>query len=317
MRDPASAPPARDERRAAPEPARIPPEGRPPYAAHAGLRFGPAAWQQTQWDWRAAGNFVCGGAGGGLIVLAALSGARGLALTALLLGGVALVGAGLVCVWLELGRPLRALHVFLSPRTSWMTREAIVATLLMPIALAAAAGWPGTVWVAAALALAFFYCQSRMLQAAKGIPAWREPLLVPLVVLTGLAEGGGLLLLAQPAREASQPLLLALVGALVLARLLVWQAYRRRLAARAAPRALAALDSAGRWLLLAGSALPLALLALVASGLAGGALAAPLLAVAGLLAAVAGSWLKFTLITRAGYNQGFALAHLPVRGVHR
>jgi phenylacetyl-CoA:acceptor oxidoreductase subunit 2 len=317
MRNPASTPAARDERRAAAELAGVAPAGRPPYSAHEGPHFGPTAWQQTQWDWRAAGNFICGGAGGGLIVLAALSGAQGLALTALLFGGLALVGAGLACVWLELGRPLRALHVFLSPRTSWMTREAIVATLLMPVALAAAAGLSATVWLAAALALAFFYCQSRMLQAAKGIPAWREPLLVPLIVLTGLAEGGGLLLLAQPAREAGQPLLLALVGALVLARLLVWQAYRRRLTVRAAPRALAALDAAGRWLLLAGSVLPLALLALVASGLVAGALATPLLAVAGLLAALAGSWLKFTLITRAGFNQGFALAHLPVRGVHR
>lgn len=277
------------------------------------MSFGPAPWQQTNWDWRAAGNFICGGAGGGLIVFAALSGAQGLALAVLLLGGLALVGTGLVCVWLEIGRPLRALHVFINPRTSWMTREAFVATLLMPVALAAAAGLPGFEWLAAVLALAFVYCQGRMLQGAKGIPAWREPLLVPLVVLTGLAEGGGLLLLAQPAHAAGQPLLLALVGALVLARALVWLAYRRRLATRA----LAALDAAGRWLQLAGSLLPLVVLALVASGLIGGALAAPLLVVAGLLAAAAGAWLKFTLITRAGFNQGFALAHLPVRGVRR
>jgi len=99
--------------------------------------------------------------------------------------------------------------------------------------------------------------------------------------------------------------------------MLVWQAYRRRLAPSAAARALAALDGAGRWLQLAGSWLPLALLALVATGLIGAALAAPLLIVAGVLATVAGAWLKFTLITRAGFNQGFALAHLPVRGVRR
>ena len=281
------------------------------------MSYGPVPWQQTQWDWRAAGNFVCGGAGGGLIVFAALSGAQGLALAALLLGGLALVGTGLACVWLEIGRPLRALHVFFNPQTSWMTREAFVATLLMPAALAAAAGLPGFEWLAAVLALTFVYCQSRMLQAAKGIPAWREPLLVPLVVLSGLAEGGGLWLLVQPAHAAGESLLLALVGALVLARVLVWLAYRHRLALRAAPRAMAALDAAGRWLQLAGSLLPLALLALVAGGLIGSALAAPLLVIAGLLAAAAGAWLKFTLITRAGFNQGFALVHLPVRGVRR
>jgi hypothetical protein len=46
-----------------------------------------------------------------------------------------------------------------------------------------------------------------------------------------------------------------------------------------------------------------------------GAASAALTALAGLLAALAGSYLKFVLITRAGYNQGFALPALPVRGV--
>ena len=156
------------------------------------MSYGPAPWQQTQWDWRAAGNFVCGGAGGGLIAFAAMSGAQGPVLAVLLLGGLALVGTGLVCVWLEIGRPLRALHVFFNPRTSWMTREGFAALLLMPVVLAAAAGLPGFDWLAAVLALAFVYCQGRILKAAKGIPAWREPLIVPLLVFTGLAEGGGL-----------------------------------------------------------------------------------------------------------------------------
>jgi phenylacetyl-CoA:acceptor oxidoreductase subunit 2 len=281
------------------------------------MSYGPDPWQQTQWDWRAAGNFVCGGAGGGLIVFAVLSGAEGSDLAALLLAGIALVGAGLLCVWLEIGRPLRALHVFFNPRTSWMTREAFVATLLMPVALTAAAGLTELRWLAAPLALAFVYCQARIVHGAKGIPAWRESLVVPLLVLTGLAEGGGLLLLLMLVHAAREPLLLGLIGAMVLARALLWPVYRRRLAAPAAPRALAALDAAGRWLQGAGSILPLLLLALVTSGYAGGAVSAVLLVVAGLLIAGAGAWLKFTLITRAGFNQGFALAHLPVRGVRR
>ncbi len=279
--------------------------------------YGPNPWQQSNWDWRAAGNFVCGGAGAGLIVFAALSGAQGLALTALLLGGMALVGTGLLCVWLELGRPLRSLNVFFNPRTSWMTREAFAATLLMPVALAAAWGLPGLQWLAAALALAFVYCQSRMLQAAKGIPAWREPLIVPLIVLTGLAEGGGLCLAARAADAAAAPLLLTLAGAAILARGVVWRAYRKRVAKGAVPRALTVLDAAGRPLQIAGSWLPLVLLALVASGAIGGALATLTLVLAGLLAAATGAWFKFTLVTRAGFNQGFALVHLPVRGVRR
>ena len=36
------------------------------------MSHGPAPWRQTNWDWRAAGNFIFGGAGGGLIVFTAL-----------------------------------------------------------------------------------------------------------------------------------------------------------------------------------------------------------------------------------------------------
>jgi phenylacetyl-CoA:acceptor oxidoreductase subunit 2 len=35
---------------------------------------------------------------------------------------------------------------------------------------------------------------------------------------------------------------------------------------------------------------------------------------AGLAALAAGLWLKFALVTRASFNQGFSLPHLPVRG---
>ncbi len=281
------------------------------------MTYGPNPWQQTQWDWRAAANFIGGGAGAGLIVLVAVSGAQGPARVAMLLLGLLLVVGGLICVWLEIGRPLRALHVFFNPRTSWMTREAFVAALLVPVALGSGAGLLGFDWLAALLALAFVYSQSRILHAARGIPAWREPMLVPLMLLTSLAEGGGLLLLAQPTQVAGRPSLLALVGVVVLARALVWPIYLRRLAPSAAARAQAALDGAGRWLLLAGSVLPMLLIVLVAGGLAGHGLAAPVLVAAGVLSTAPGAWLKFILITRGGFNQGFALKHLPVRGVRR
>ena len=279
------------------------------------MSFGPAPWQQTNWDWRAACNFICGGAGAGLIVFAALSGAVGPAFTGLVLAGLALVALGLFCVWLEIGRPLRALHVFFNPRTSWMTREAFIATLLFPVGLAAAAGVPGCAWVAGVLALAFVYCQGRMLQGAKGIPAWREPLLSPLTVTTGLAEGAGLFFLTAPLHAAATEALLAIFAALAIVRMLVWVAYRRRLAAAAAARANAALDRAGRILQIAGTLVPLALIAAIAAGAVSAAQAPLVAAIAGLAAAAAGAYTKYAIVTRAGLNQGFALAHLPVRGV--
>jgi phenylacetyl-CoA:acceptor oxidoreductase subunit 2 len=277
------------------------------------MSFGPNPWQQTQWDWRAAGNFIGGGAGSGLIVATALAGAQGAAAVAPLLAGLALVGIGLACVWLELGRPLRALHVFYSRGASWMTREAIAATLLFPAGLAAAAGAVygigGLVWLPAALALVFVYCQGRMLRAAKGITAWREPTVPLLLLATGLAEGAGLFMLLRLWTADGGAAAALLFGVLVLARAGIWLLYRQRLGGLPAKRAGAALDRAGRVLLIGGTAVPLALL-LVAGGVASPALGA----LAGLAAALAGAYVKFTLITRAGYNQGFALREIPVRG---
>jgi phenylacetyl-CoA:acceptor oxidoreductase subunit 2 len=279
------------------------------------MTYGPKPWQQTQWDWRAAGNFIGGGAGSGLIMFTAVSGVQGITAAVLLLAGLALIGLGLTCVWAELGRPLRALHVFFNPRTSWMTREAIAATVLMPVGAAAAvgayAGIAGVAWPAALLALAFIYCQSRMLQAARGIAAWREALTVALLLGTSFAEGAGLFWLANPWHAQGSVVLAVLFAALMLARAAIWLMYRRRLAGRVAPRALSALDRAGRAVLVSGTAAPL-LLVLVAAyfGAAGSVLAA----LAGLLAAVSGAYMKFVLVTRAGFNQGFALKEVPVRG---
>jgi hypothetical protein len=37
-------------------------------------------------------------------------------------------------------------------------------------------------------------------------------------------------------------------------------------------------------------------------------------AIAGLAATAAGAYSKLVIVTRAGFNQGFALVHLPMRG---
>jgi phenylacetyl-CoA:acceptor oxidoreductase subunit 2 len=279
------------------------------------VSFGPNPWQQKTWDWRAAGNFICGGAGSGLILFAAAAGVRGFTAAALLLAGLALIGTGLACVWFELGRPLRALHVFFNARTSWMTRESIAATMLFPVGAAAAVaaflGAANLVWLAALLALAFIYCQSRMLQAARGITAWSEPLSVPLLLATGLAEGAGLFWFAQPWHAHGGAGLLLLFVVLLLARAAIWLVYRRRVDARLAGRARAALDRAGRGLLVGGTAVPLALLL---PALTGSSAAAAFAAVSGLVAMLAGAYLKFVLVTRAGFNRGFAVQEIPVRG---
>ena len=271
---------------------------------------------QRHWDLRAAANFIGGGAGGGLIVFTAFAGVRGPALALLLAAGLALVAIGLACVFAETGRPWRAANVVRHARRSWMSREALCAPLLFAAA-GAAAVW-GQTWLvvlSAATALAFVYCQARMLRAARGIPAWRDPRLTPFLLATSLAEGAGVFWLCALHHGAGTLPLLVALGVLVVVRLVAWLAYRRSVASQAAPSALAALDRAGAVLRHAGTLLPLGLVAFVASGLAGERATLPLAALAGIAALVAGAWVKATLVLGAGHPQAFALPHLPVRGV--
>lgn len=281
------------------------------------MNCGPAPMRQTAWDARAATNFVCGGAGAGLIVFAALANAGARTTSALLVLGAALVATGLACVWLEIGRPLRALHVFLHPRTSWMSREAFVATLLLPAAALAATRMPGMLAVAVALALAFVVCQGKMLQAARAIPAWREPLVAPIIVTTGLVEGGGLVVAAVAAFGGGASISVVLFAALLLVRGLAIAAYAHRLAMIGADHAHAALAASLRLLLVAGTVLPLALVALAALDAFTPASARAALVAAALAAAAGGFHFKYTLVLRAGFVQAVALAHLPVRGAPR
>lgn len=274
------------------------------------VKYGAHPWQQTSWDVRAAANFICGGAGSGLIVAAALSGSHGIALAVPVLLGLALIATGLAAVFAELGRPFRAVNVVFNPRQSWMTREAIVAPLVFATGAAAAIGYDTLVYPAAALALAFVYCQSRILQSAKGIPAWRVPQLWPVIVATGLAEGAGLWLLAAAFVSAQSVLVIAWFAMCLVARVVVFRVYRTALAKSIAPQAAAALDRAWRVLLTLGTIAPLVL---AAFALAGGS--AWIAAAGGVAAAAAGGYFKLRLVLGAGHTQGFALAELPVRGV--
>lgn len=261
------------------------------------MSYGPRPWQQASWDWRAATNFMLGGTGAGLMVASVLVQNP---LPYPVPVAMLLIGAGLGTVWLEIGRKLRAAHVFFNPFTSWMTRESLAALLFFAFSsFYLLLGSTQILLVAALAALAFAYCQARILRAAKGIPAWRMPQVVPLIATTALAEGTGLLLCVDPGLPA-----LGLFAAAVLARGIAWSGYWRALRQ---PASRSALEAPGRALMQAGTIAPLAL--------ALGALLAPQAApLAGLAALLTGWWLKFVLVTRAALNQGFALPRLPVRG---
>ena len=245
---------------------------------------------QRYWDARAALNFILGGAGAGLIVAAAFVQP---ATPWPIAFGLLLIAAGLTAVWLETGRKLRALHVLFNPFTSWMTREAFAALVLFPLALGSFLTLK-MLPAAAVAALVFLWCQARILRAARGIPAWRAPQVVPFIIATGLAEGAGLAVFFVQTDLAAALLAIALIS-----RALAWASYRAELKSEA-------LEHAGRALQLGGIA---ALLLVLASFYF-----SPAALLAGAVAVATGWWLKFALVTRAASTQGFSLPRQPVRG---
>ncbi len=272
---------------------------------------------QKIWDWRAVGNFIGGGTGTGFLLLACLALLLGAPAALPTLIGLAFVAGGLVLVWLEIGRPLRALHVFFHPQTSWMTREAMVSVPLMLIGLAAAwLQWRVLAVLLAAVALVFLYCQGRILRAARGIPAWRHPRVVPLIVVTGLTEGAAMFvaltpLLAPAAFASAGTAALTILTAMAIARYAFWRAYLAGLRGEAPLEALRALRRADPVMIALGTVVP----AVAAPAALLGAGDTTQLAVAAGLCGAAGGWyLKGVIIARAAYNQGFALVHSPARG---
>ncbi len=273
---------------------------------------------QQHWDWKASANFICGGIGSGLFVFTAIAAQRYPQVLPLGWLALAIMALGLATLMAKIGKPLRAIYVLRQPRRSWMSREAWIAGVMFP--LGALALWfanPTLMLVAAVLAAGFLFCQAMIMQAAKGIPVWRAVWVVPLLLATGFAEGGGLFLaaIAQfPALTALTGTVAVAVGVLALLRAWVWRSYLTALVVEGAPsRALAVLDATRLWFALGGLALPVAL---IVAGLALPS-ATQLLALAGLAIMAAGAALKFILVTRASYNQGFALVHTPVRGSGR
>jgi phenylacetyl-CoA:acceptor oxidoreductase subunit 2 len=275
-----------------------------------------ASWLQAHWDHRAAGNFIGGGTGSGLaIVAAAMTLSSGRVLWLPFVAAALFIVTGLCLVWLEIGRPWRFLHVFFNPYTSWMTREALIAPPLLA-ALACAIWFGGAAASVAVLALglAFLYTQSRILRASMGIPAWREPRIVPLILAFGLAEGVGAFIVLSSFPGGATPRALAggLALLLVVGRWLAWMSYSARFSRDPSPVGTRRVLQACRLpFTTIGMLAPLALLAAALWFPAAGAVLAPL---AGLLVVASGWLVKYMIITRAAFNQGFALPRLPKRG---
>ena len=126
--------------------------------------------------------------------------------------GLLLSTIGLLCSLAHLGKPGRAWRAFSQWRTSWLSREGVlaVATPLPVLAAMALLLWmePGATraaWLAclglllAVLALATVACTAMIYASLKPIPAWRHPLVLPVYLLFALLTGLALQLVARAA----------------------------------------------------------------------------------------------------------------------
>lgn len=267
---------------------------------------------QTSWDWRAAANFTLGGSGTGLMAASVVAGLLAPTLWWAVFVSLVLVSAGLFCIWTEIGKPWRFLNVMLHAKRSWMTREAFAA---IPFFGAGCLAWllgsPPLALVAGLSGLVFLYCQARILRAAKGIPAWRQAGIVPLIVTTGLVEAGGLfaaLAYLSGFAELDFRIVTLVLIALTGLRLLFWNSYRAALGKNGAP--LAAFAALDRGYINLSTTSQIAVLIILLLGLA-----FPMAAVlGGILATLTGWGFKLTLITKAAFNQGYAINRMPARG---
>ena len=273
-------------------------------------------WHQKHWDWKAAGNFLCGGAGAGLFGVAAIASFFGIPALLPALAALAIIACGLGLLIFKIGRPWRFMYVLRQPQRSWMSREAWVAGMLFPLAFAALrVDKPLALAAAALVGLIFLFCQGMILEQSKGIPAWRNPRVIALIMATGLAEGCGLFLVLAafvPALGAATRSVAIALAAFALVRIWAWWRYLGALESGGAPtRTLEIFTACRMWFFAGGLVLPLALTAI---GLIWTTAGAVLFALAGFAVFATGWTIKFILITRAAYNQGFALPHTPIRG---
>lgn len=149
-----------------------------------------------------------------------------------------LITGGLLSSTSHLGRPERAWRAFSQWRTSWLSREGVLAVVTYIPAIVMAFGWfflenTGGVfaWAAALtipLALATVYATGKIYATLTTIRQWHQPLTVPMYMVLSLASGAVLMsfLLALFDDEEVGPAALALVLLLVAA-VMKWLYWRR------------------------------------------------------------------------------------------
>ena len=203
------------------------------------------------------------GAGYGLLIAVAfavlLEGSPARTLLALVGVALALVSAGLLSSLAHLGKPLRAWRALSQWRTSWLSREGVMAVLTYVPAMAMAAlllpnllsndadtlvqrGNVAGITVSIsviAFSLATIVCTAMIYASLKPIPAWRQRWVVPgylaFALLSGTALLGAGLAVSVSGAAATTSTLAATIAALALVTAAIKYAYWREIDSAALP----------------------------------------------------------------------------------
>ena len=272
---------------------------------------------QTYWDWRAANNWIGGGTGSGLMIAATVFTLAGIDSFNIALVSLVFVCAGLFSVLMKIGRPLRALNVYRNPFTSWMSREAWVALLVLPFG--AAAFWYESeilLLIAALSAWAYMYCQAMILKASRAIRAWRVSEVVPFIMSSGLIEGTALALIigiffTSMASEEALAAILIMVLILLITRMYFWHKYFNVLKEDAPIGTIEALSKVNKPFIFLGDAVPALL---ILSALLLDRFIVFFIITAAAMMLFTGWLIKYVIVAKAGFYQGYAMPHTPARG---
>ncbi|MEI2431666.1 DmsC/YnfH family molybdoenzyme membrane anchor subunit [Lysobacter yananisis] len=162
------------------------------------------------------------------------------ALGAGLLASLVLVTIGLLSSTAHLGKPLRAWRAFSQWRTSWLSREGVMALLTYAPALALLGwllaldpqralppAWPALAGAALAVcALLTVACTAMIYASLPPIPAWRHPLVVPVYLAFALLSGAALLAALPASFAAGRVAAWAVLALAPLTALLKWRYWR-------------------------------------------------------------------------------------------
>ncbi|MGD9913055.1 MAG: dimethyl sulfoxide reductase anchor subunit family protein [Rhizobiaceae bacterium] len=168
-----------------------------------------------------------------------------------------LIGAGLLSSTLHLGNPQRAWRAFSQWRSSWLSREGVLAMLaFVPLTVSAALSIfadmysPVVGLIGAALCVVTVFCTAMIYASLKSIDAWHTPL-TPACYLAFAAAGGALLVMffafgtPRPNPRwfvAAAGVLIAIAWSVKLA----WWRRNARLVARSTPESATGLGSIGQ-----------------------------------------------------------------------